>query len=221
MKRSTLLAAAALALAACVDNRTSIEILGRATPSDQKTCTYTPGGQYITGNDTYDVALGGAYALALYVQNNLLDPHAVNASALTESNTWSVQAVRVRVNPSDYVGNFKPSPALASITGEAVLPMATSPVVRPAGGQGTIYVSDLLTAGFVTAIQGAAAGGQIVLGVTLQGHTNDGARLDSGEFFYALTIESGMKAACAALVCPTGTTATCNCDGQVLAGKCQ
>ena len=217
MKRSTLLAAAALTLAACVDNRSSIEILGRAVPSDPKACTYAPGGTYQLGNGVYDVTLGGQYSVVLYVQNNLVDPKTLNANDATSGNSWSVQAARVRLNPSDYVGAYAPSPALASITGEAVLPAATSPIVAPAGGQATIYTG-LLSDALVTALQGVPAGGQVVLGVTLQGKTGDGAHLESGEWIFPLRVCSGCATA---PTCATGTTLQPPCDGQSTALECK
>jgi hypothetical protein len=219
MKRLTLLTAAVAALAACgADNRSSIEILGRAVPSDPKACTYAPGGTYQLGNGVYDVTLGGEYNVVLYVQNNLVDPKTLNANNVTSGNAWSVQAVRVRLNPSDYVGDYQPSPALAPITGEAILPAATSPIVAPAGGQATISTG-LLSDSFVTKLQGVPAGGQVVLGVTLQGKTGDGASLDSGEWMFPLRICSGCLAAPA--TCPTGKSLGPACDGQAGVLVCQ
>jgi hypothetical protein len=219
MKRLSLFAAFALVLAACgADNRTSIEVLGRAAPSDSKKCTYATGGAYQLGNGLYDTAIGGQYSVVLYVQNNLADPKALNPSAVTASNAWSVQAARVRVNPSDYVGEYKPSPALASIAGDSVLPVVTSPIVAPAGGQATIYLG-LLSDGILTALQTATASGQVVLGVTLEGVTGDGARRDSGEWIFPLQVCSGCVPVPTS--CATGTTLQAPCDGQLSALVCE
>jgi hypothetical protein len=220
MKRLTIFTAAMILAGCGVDNRTSIQIRGRALAQDLKKCSYSPSGEFILGNDSYDLAIGGPYPVALYVQNNLVDPKTLNPSASTESNAWNVEAVRVRVNPSDYVGDFHPSPALASITGEVVVPATTSPTIEPGGGQATVYTGSLLSDGVLTALASVPSGGQIVMGVTLQGHTNDGRRLDSGELVYVLEIVNGGRVLCSTLTCPTGSTATCFCDGQVLAGTC-
>ena len=220
MKRLTLLAAAlAVGLGACgADNRTSIEILGRAAPSSESTCTFAAGGQYVLGNATYDVSLGGQYNIVLYVQNNLVDASTLNAADPKDANGWSVQAARVRVNPSNYTGQYGPSPALTSITGDSVLPVAASPIVEPAGGQGTIWLG-LLSDDIMTALQSVDAGGQIVLGVTLQGVTNGGTRLDAGEFMYPIEVCVGCMSGTP--ICTTGTAQRNMCDGQADEIICQ
>lgn len=226
MIRPFLLAACAAGLAACgAQNRTSVEILGHAMPSDQAACAYTSGGQYQLGNGQYDVTqkvaytLGttivytplAGYSLVLYVQNDLQDPSKVSQTQTKEANAWSAQSVRVRLNPKDYVGDYHPSPALASITGEAVLPVAASPIVEPLGGQATLWV-DLLSADLVTQLLGAAPGGYVVLGITLQGVTSAGQRIDSGEWMYPLFICSGCNAP--PTTCAAGKTQQFACDGQ-------
>jgi len=45
MTRTLLIPALALAVAACADNRSSIEIIGRAAPSDPASCKFAPGGE--------------------------------------------------------------------------------------------------------------------------------------------------------------------------------
>jgi hypothetical protein len=226
MIRPLLLAACAVGLAACgAQNRTSVEILGHAAPSDQNACNYTAGGLFQLGNGQYDITQGVAYTtgttvintplagydVVLYVQNNLQDPSKVSQAQTKEANAWSAQSVRVRVNPKDYVGDYRPSPSLASITGEAVLPVAASPIVEPIGGQATLWVS-LLSADLVTQLLGAAPGGYVVLGITLQGVTNAGQRIDSGEWMYPLFICSGCNAP--PTTCPSGKTVQFACDGQ-------
>lgn len=223
MKRLVLLLAPlALALAGCgSDNRASIEILGRAVPSDLAACTFTAGGlDNLSPTGVYDVNLGGQYGLALYVQNNLADPKTLGADT-SSAKAWTVEAVRVRVNPSDYVSRYQPSPALASISGESVVPVASSASLAPAGGSGTVVVG-LLADGLATALQsGAGVGGQIVLGVTLLGRTGDGASLDTAEWPFPLQICAGCLGT---PTCPTGQTAVPNAclgNGQIGAPTCQ
>ncbi len=220
MKRQHLLAVLALAaVTGCgADNLTSIQVKGRALSSDPKTCKFTPGGEYILGNGTYDTLVGGNFGIVLYVRNNLVNANSINPSADAEANAWFVEAARVRVNPSDYVGAYKPSPALASITGDSVLP-ATGPVVEPAGGESTVAVN-LLSDGIFAALQSVSSGGQVVLGVTLKGRTADG-KLDSAEWFFPLEICAGCLSAPAS--CPTGQTLVVNaCPvGQLGVAACQ
>jgi hypothetical protein len=220
MKRLTFLAALLVAgvVGCTTDNRTSIEILGRAAPSSATECTFAPGGEYRLGNGLYDVALGGQYNVVLYVQNNLVDPKTLNSSASTEANAWTVESVQVRVNPSDYTGEYHPSPALASVSGVAVLPVAGSPIVEPAGGQGTIWTG-LLSSGLVTSLQGVTTTGNVVLGVTLQGRTNDDKRLDTDEWIFPLQVCNGCVTVPTS--CPTGKTLTGACDGQSTVATCQ
>ncbi len=197
MKRQHFLVVLATgALLGCgADNRSSIEITGRAAPTDLKECTFSPGGLVVLGNGgTYDVALAGTYPqydLALYVQNNLVDPNVISPGSTTQSKDWSVESVRIRVNPTAYTDQYKPSPALAAITGESTIPAASSSSIEPGGGKTTI-VTGLITDGLLAALQGGAgAGGTVVLGVTLQGRTNDGARLDSSEWPFPLFVCNG------------------------------
>jgi len=218
MKRKHLLIALASAtLLGCgADNRSSIEITGRAAPSSAKDCTFSPGGDVILGNGgTYDVALAGTYPqfdLALYVQNNLVDPNTISPGATTASKGWSLESVRVRVNPTDYTGRYQPSPALAAISGESTFPAAASSSIAPGGGKGTI-VTGLITDGLMAQLQaGAGAGGTVVLGVTLLGRTNDGARLDSSEWPFPLFVCNGCVSV--PTTCDTSKTLVA-CLGQV------
>ena len=226
MKRQHLLATLALAavMGCGADNRSSIEINGRAFPSDAKTCEFSGGsGKVIFGNGTYDVALGGAFGIALYVQNNLVDPNTIAPGSTTQSKDWSVESARIRVNPKEFTDRYKPSPGLAAIPStETVLPIATSSTIAAAGGQGTVVMS-ILTDGLLAALQGGVgAGGTVVLGITLQGRTNDGARLDSSEWPFPLDLCVGCLSGIP--TCPTGSTlATNQCLGlgQIGVATCQ
>lgn len=208
MKSSVLLTAAALALAGCgADNRSSIEILGRATPSDPKACVFTAGGlNNLAPAGLYDVNLGGQYAVALYVQNNLVDPKSLTPDAVTAAKSWTADNVRLRL--------------LSGASGEATIPVTSAQSLAPAGGSGTVIVP-VLTAGMLPAVS-AAVGGEVVLGVTLLGHTGDGASLDTYEWPFPLQI-------CAGCInptptCPAGQTAvanTCPGNGQLGVPSCQ
>ena len=171
MKRQHLLAVlAAAALMGCgADNRSSIEIMGRAFPSDVKACEFSGTvNKVIFGNGTYDVTLGGtAYGIALYVQNNLVDPATTTPGATSQSKDWSVESVRVRWNPQEFTDRYKPSPGLAALTGQAVLPVATSATISAAEGQGTIIMS-VLSDGMLADLLGATPGETAVLGITFR-----------------------------------------------------
>ncbi len=217
---------AALALVAVMGcraaNGSSIEITGRAAPSDAKACKFAPGGDVLLGNGIYDVALGGPYGLALYVQNNLVDPSSIAPGSTTQSKSWAVESARVRVNPKEYTDLYKPSPALAAISGDSTLPVAPSSTLTPAGGTATV-VMNVLTDGLLAALQaGAGAGGTVVLGITLEGRTEDGARLDSLEWPFPLNVCSGCLSAVP--TCAVGTTPTPNLClglGQLGVQTCQ
>ncbi len=229
MKRQHLLALLALAaLNGCgADNRSSIEILGRALPTDIKTCEFsgTPN-KVIFGNGTYDVTLGGTpYGIALYVQNNLIDPGTIVPGATTQSKDWSVESVRVRWNPTEFTDRYKPSPGLAALSGQAVLPVATSATIAVAEGTGTIIMS-VLSDGMLADLLGATPGETAVLGITLQGRTNDGARLDSSEWPFPIQVCAGCLNSTVGppAVCPTGTTLqpnSCLGLGQIGADICK
>jgi hypothetical protein len=222
MNRQHLLTALALAaVAGCgADNRASIEITGVAAPTSSTTCEFSASGKNLLGNGLYDVALGGQFVIALYVRNNLVDPNTISPGATTQTKDWSVEAVRVRANPTEFVDRYHPSPALAAISSESILPIATSSIVQPSGGTAT-FVMGILSDGLLSALAGGAgAGGTVVLGLTLEGRTNDGARLDSSEFPYALDVCNG----CVPIptTCPTGTTlVVSSCVGQIGVPTCQ
>ncbi len=213
-RKLSLAAVLVLGLAACADNRSSIEIAGRAAPSDVKSCLYAVGGQYLLGTAVYDTTLDPDYTIVLYVNNNLADPTTLNPGSLIAAKTWRVSAVKVRLNPQPYVDKYGPSPALLPVTGESVL---GSEGVGIAPGANGVVAADVMSADVAAAIRGAATptAQQLVLGVTLEGQTLDGARLDTGEWYYTLDVGAGCLAG---LTCPTGqtrTTNTCRGAGQI------
>jgi hypothetical protein len=222
MKRTLLVPALALLLAACVENRSSIEILSRAAPSDPKTCKFAAGGESLLGPGVLDVGFDAlTYGLAVYVTNNLADPHATTPESTTASKAWTAVSAKVRLNPKEYVDQFGASPPLLAITDENVIPLdGATTAVGGSNVQLVDAVSQPLGAMLAAAL-GADAPRSVILGITLQGHTADGARLDSGEWYFPLTVCRGC------LVAPTctGTQAlvpgSCFGVGQDSGGVCQ
>jgi hypothetical protein len=192
MKR--ILLTVALALAACADNRTSIEITGRAAPDGVPSCKFSSGGDEILGPGTLDVNFPSrTYSTVLYVTNNLADPTTAVPEATTASKAWRATAARVRVNPQDYVDKFGASPALLSFQGENTIPLDGT-TTAPAGGQSAQFVdviSSSLGAQLATAAAAAGQTRRVVLGITLQGLTLDGARVDTGEWFFPVDVCTG------------------------------
>jgi hypothetical protein len=209
MRKIILLPLLALGLSACVDNRTSIEVTGRAAASDAKLCKFAPGGDRLFGAGTFDVTLPLSYSIALYVQNNLVDPTSLPSGATKGSNDWHAESVRVRLNPKEYVDLYGPSPALAPVTGENVLEVASQ--ATAAAGGSTVQIADLLSAALAERLVAVApASGQVrvALGITLQGRTGDGKRLDAGEWFFPLDVCMGCLNVTP--TCPAGTTLALN-----------
>ena len=202
---------AAAAAAGCADNRTTVEILGRAAPTDVTTCKYSSTGDFLLGPGTLDVsAAAPTYATVLYIKNNAVDPATNTPGAVTDSKAWRALAAKVRVNPSSYVGDFAPSPALLGYAAENVLPM--DGMTTPPGGNSSQFV-DLLGSGIGAQLKGLVAAGataKVVLGVTLQGQTLDGAKVDSGEWYMALEVCNGCLAG---LTCTAPAVLTPSCFG--------
>lgn len=213
-----LLTTLALALTACSAGSSGIEILGRSAPSDPAACLFSSSGTvFILGNGLYDTTLGGQFSLVLDFKNNLADPKTSNPNAVTQMKSWTPFAARVRLNPKDYAGTYKPSPALAAVTSDTVLPVSGAQTADPAGGLGLVELG-LLSNGTLTALQSLTGGGQVVFGITLQGQTGDGARLDANEWFLPIDVCVGCLAA--APTCPTGKTARANtCAGMGQLGE--
>jgi hypothetical protein len=233
MKRILLISALGALLAACtVQNRSSIEITGRPAPDSIPSCLFTPSSTtFESGAGTLDVSFPAlSYRTMLQVVNNLADPTTLDPTAVKDTKAWSARSVRIRVNPADYVSDFGASPALLTYVGTnatTVLQLdgsTTSPTAK--GLVDTELVSPTLgadlrasfAAGSVSPLQRR----RIVLGVTLQGETLDGAKLDSGEWFFPIDICEGClnstsTPAPAAPSCATGTApsaATCFFLGQ-------
>jgi hypothetical protein len=223
MKRNLLVPVLALLLSSCVSSAASeIQITSRAAPSDPKTCKFAAGGESFLGPGVLDVGVGSlTYGLAVYVTNNLADPHSTIPESLTSTKAWTAVAAKVRVNPADYVDQFGASPPLLTISDENVIPLdGSTTLVGGSSVQFVDAVSRPLGAKIAAAL-GTGAPRSVVLGITLQGHTADGARLDSGEWFFPVTICSGCLVT---PTCATGTTlvpGSCFGPGQDSGGSCQ
>lgn len=204
MRRLTILTLF-LALAACAQNRSSIEVDGRAAPSDATTCKFSAGGEHLLGPGVLDLAPSPIwpvprYSTVLYVTNSLVDPATLNPgsgtspASDTSAKVWTANAVRIRVNPRDYVGTYPPNPTLVTLTAErryALDGQATEP-----SKSSTQYVEVIgpelaqLLAGFVT----DTTPQRIVVGITLEGRTYDGASVDSGEWYFPIDLCYGCLA---------------------------
>lgn len=215
MKRTLLASTVALLLGACADNRSSVEITGRAAPDDPTTCKFTAGGEKLLGPGVLDLAFAPvlSYRTIVYVQNNLIDPKDLAPEAVTDTKSWRATAARVRVNPVEYDQNFGASPALAAFKGENTI--ALDGQTTPPGGQSAQFIDVLSDAlGAQLASAAALAPGntsQVVFGITLLGQTLDGARIDSGEWYFPVLLCNG----CLPIpTCPAGTALTqTNCYG--------
>jgi hypothetical protein len=191
MMRRLFLFALALVAGCRYENRTSIAITGRASPSSSTECTFTGGGRTLLGPGTLDVSFGSlTYSTVVYVTNNLADPVADSPEASTDAKAWRAEAVRVRLNPPDYTGTFDASPALLPVTGENVLPLDGQ--VTPPGAKTAQWV-DVVSPALGQIIAGGLTSAQqrVVVGITLQGHTLDGASLESGEWFFPIDVCNG------------------------------
>lgn len=227
-----LLVLLALAAGCRADNRSSISILGRAAPSSATTCTYAPGGQYDARPvGVLDLAYAGyqTYELPLYVNNELGDPTAGSETALSSSKNWLPQAARVRINPSSYVKDYHPNPPLIDFRAENVVPANGNTI--PVNGDGLVIFEAISHELGLALASVAPPGGdkrRIVIGVTLQGRTNDGLQLDTGEWYYPIDLCVGCLAcinctpSAIPLCAPTDTLLSgCGGPGQDLETVCE
>ncbi len=196
---------ALLAVGACADNRSSVEISGRAAPSDDTKCTFdAASGKTLLGSGALDLSLLRSYRLIAYVHNNLANPQDTTPEALPSAKAWRATAAKVRVNPKEYVDRFGASPALLAFSGENTIPL-DGQTIEPGGV--TAQEIDALSSPVGTAIAAAltAGGGgiqRVVLGITLEGITLDDKNLDTSEWYYPIDVCSG----CLAATCPADTT---------------
>lgn len=205
-----LLVLLALGLGACrADNRSSIEILGRAAPSSATACDYAPGGEFDLTPAILDVgaAYGGflRYELPLYVNSLLADPTSATSGTVPSAKAWRFDGARVRVNPADHLGDLQASPTLLPVEAENTIP-GDGQVIEVNGS--TVLRVDVISQQLGTVLQSRAVANQsqrIVLGISLLGHTLDGAELNTGEWFYSLEVCSG----CLTCTGCTGSTPIC------------
>jgi len=220
MNRRLLLAAALAAAVGCAENRTTIEIRGHAFPSSTDNgCAFAAGSDLQLGNGRLDIAytgLGGygpigqpTYSAAIYIANTGTDPTVSDTTPGTTPSaaSWRGVAARIRVNPSDYTDRYPPGPSLVPLGGSIRLPLPGQ-TIRP--GSESVEVVELIDPTLAAALVAATPVGQlfrIVVGVTLEGETLGGKRVDSGEWFYGIDVCRG----CSPLVCsdPAKTLSSC------------
>jgi len=204
MTRRILLIALASAAAACSDNRSSVEIVGRAFPDSVPSCKYTTGGTQLIGEGQLDVTAGvqRTYGTVFQVNNTMVDPSKANPATVAAAKAWRALAAKIRVNPSDYMKDFPPSPDLLAFSRDARVPLDGT-TIEP-NGNGTIeaQVVDSTLGDAIFAALGGATSAHVVVGVTLEGQTLDGHSLDSGEWYFGLRVCTG--AGCLYPTCKAG-----------------
>jgi len=219
MVRRFIVPIALAAVVGCADNRTTVEIRGHAFPVDTANgCSFRPESQLQLGNGSLDVAYGGGYAGAggptygavLYITNHSNDPTTADTTpgSTVSGSSWRALAARVRVNPSDYTSNYPPNPGLIPLRTTIRVPL-DGQTTRP-GAESTQFVQivDPTLAALIAAATAAGPPQMLVVGVTLEGETLDGTRVDSGEWFYGIEVCRG----CRATAC-TGTKVLGSCFG--------
>jgi hypothetical protein len=225
-------AAAALTLAACgQDSRSSVWVQGRAASSSDTECAYAPGGEFQLGEGVLDVGPEYSaflrYELPLYLRNDMQLP--VGAGQSASGNDFLVENIRVRVNPSSYTSRYNPNPPLLDFATVGGPPARASvahsgPPVAAGGGESATVIeaipSDL---GFVLQQAVAAAGGglhQIVLGISIEGRTNDGTEIEVEEYFYPIQLCQGCLPVPTCTPPAVVTFVGCGVPGQDVAPVC-
>jgi hypothetical protein len=219
VRRLILLGAVAVAIG-CSDNRTTIEIRGHAFPSDTSSgCKFSATGQLQLGPGLLDVAYplgygaagGPTYGAVLYVTNTSADPtkSGTTPGSTISGNSWRALAARIRLNPSDYTSDFPPNPPLLPIALESRVAL-DGQTTRP--GDATTQFVTLLEPTVATLVQSAMPAGaprSLVVGVTLEGETLGGQKVDSGEWFFSIQVCRG----CAATACSDPSKVLSSCFG--------
>lgn len=203
MKRALPISLLLLAAACGVDNGTSVEVDGRAAPDSATTCAFKAGGEFQLGPGVLDLAQvpQPVYSLVVYVRNNMADPKLTTPESVTAARAWNGYAAHVRVDPKSYVDAFGPNPPLPVTSLQTTTPL-DGQSVQPAGGTSALHVEAV--SGTLGAQLGALLGGgpirTLVLGIKLEGQTNEGQYIETAEWFFPLKICSGCLAAptCAA-----------------------
>jgi len=201
--------------AGCADSYSSVEIDGRASPSDAQACTYAAGGLKLLGPGVLDIAAGNplSYGMVVYLKNNAADPSVLGTGATPSGKAWRADAARVRVNPQNYIDRYGPNPRLLAYAREAVVPLDGQ--TTPAGGSSVQAIEAIPRAlGQDVAAAAGSLGAnvvEVVLGITLMGATLDGQRLDTNEWYFPLKLCQGCLAG--PTTCPSGKTLTTGCGG--------
>lgn len=221
MKRTALLAL--LAVTACVDNRSSIEIGGPLAPDGVPSCKFSPSNLSPLMAGVLDVGASAlpTYVVVVKVTNNLTDPAAVSSEGFSPAKDWTADAARVRVNPKEYLDRYAPNPTLLAFQADNVTPL-TGQTVTKAGGSAAlavVAVSGALGAQLATAVAAGDAR-QVVLGISLQGHTADGAYLETSDWYYPITVCRGCLAAPACAAGQVLVPQSCFGAGQDLPPVC-
>lgn len=225
-----LFATLAIALAACgQDDRSSVWVQGRAAPSSDTECSYRPGGEFQLGIGVLDVGpdYNGflRYQLPLYLRNDMEVP--VGAGQSASGNDFIVENVRVAVNPKDYVSRYHPNPPLLDFTAIGGPPSRASvphsgPPVEAGGGESATVIevipSDL---GFILQQAVAASGpGRIVLGISIEGRTNDGTEISVPDYFYPIDVCAGCLPRAVCVAPQVEVFPGCGVPGQDVAPIC-
>jgi hypothetical protein len=211
-----------LAAAGCSVNKPGIELDGRASPSDPTNCLFTAGGQSLLGPGVLDVNIKKSYRGEFYLKNDLLDPSITDTNTVKGAKAWHGNAVKVRVNPSDYIKDYTPSPALLAYSVVTVLPVNTNSVPPQGADVATLDLIPVAVGNALAALVGPGSRGRVVLGITIEGETLDGQGLDTNEFFYPVDICNGCLApteTCTAT--QVLTPQTCDGEGQDFRSVCK
>jgi hypothetical protein len=245
--KKALVLLALLAGACKVEQRSSVIVRGRAMPELNDTgCSFQPDGEFNMSGGILDLAdeYAGAigYELPIYVENQLKIPA---PPATEDAKNWAASAARVRVNPSDYLDEFRPDPLLLPFSGGNTIPMTTQEV--EAEGGRTAVLAKVISHAVGTELRNAAllvpemgavdtdgdgvadaaprgTFGErrtIVLGISLQGHTKDGEFLETNEWYYPVEVCFGCLESPGG--CPVGfveTFRSCHDLGQDVAPFC-
>jgi hypothetical protein len=194
MSRRLTLTALALALAGtgCLDNKSSIEILGHAFPDGVDTCVFKPTGDYQLGNGQLNLNYAGAaktYDMVVYIKNTMPDPTSTGTGITLSGKSWRASAVRVRYNPSDYTSKFPPTASLmVNFQGEVRMPVDGLTVEPNTSQSQFIHVIPQSVGTALAAAMGAGTTGELVVGITIEGITLDGVRVDTGEWYFGIDV---------------------------------
>jgi hypothetical protein len=201
--KKALVLLALLAAAGCQrENASSVVIRGRAMPDvDDTGCFWNDDGEYYAGDARLDVSADPVtgysdqlrYKIGVYLRNDMDVP---DVPASLAGKDFRADAARVRLNPPDFVDANDPNPLLLPISAENTVPLQGL-VVEAGGGTRAQVIQHAVGHELGLEIQTAAAGiplgesRNIVLGITIQGHTLDGEYLETNEWPYGVRVCNG------------------------------